>query len=145
MDLETVNKLELHYFLEDESHSIDAFVRNKCEAEILTVAKDLIIALGYDIDILSEAPTEGGFKDFWKFIKKNKAELALSVSAIALIVQITAIILSRIPTSNPDLQRLQRENLQIDNEEKKLNIEKLKKELNKTGTQKRKPEANCRQ
>lgn len=32
-------KLELHYYLNNGSHSMDALVRNKCEAEILAKFK----------------------------------------------------------------------------------------------------------
>ncbi|ENM3825773.1 hypothetical protein AB5A11_003551 [Vibrio cholerae] len=31
------DKLEIHYYFNDESHNIDAIVRNKCEAEILAI------------------------------------------------------------------------------------------------------------
>lgn len=125
MELERANKLELHYFLSDELHLIDAFVRNKCEKEALTIARDIIIALGFEIEILAEPPEEGGFKDIWKFIGKNDKQLTL-------IACILTLILSRIPISNKELERLQKENLQLDKEEKILNIEKLKKEMNES-------------
>ena len=81
------NKLELHYFLTDDTHLIDAFVRHKCETEILNIAKDLISAFGGDIDVLSEVPKEGGFVDFWKFVKKHKVEIGLTIPVIVLIVK----------------------------------------------------------
>ena len=34
-------KLELHYFFEDESHFMNAFIRNKCEADLLAIAKEV--------------------------------------------------------------------------------------------------------
>lgn len=121
------NKLELHYFLTDDSHLIDSFVRHKCEAEILHIAKDLITAFGGDIDILSEAPKEGGFVDFWKFVKKYKVEIGLTTPVIVLIVQILTLCMSRVPAVHPD----QLKNIQLDNQLKELNIEKLKQELSK--------------
>lgn len=123
MKIEQANKIELHYFLGDNSHLIDAFVRNKCETEVLTIAKDIIAALGYDIEVLAEPSGDGGFKDFWKLIGKNDKQLTLIACVLTLI-------LSRVPVSNRELERLQKENLQLDNEEKRLNIEKIKKELN---------------
>ncbi|MBX7182165.1 MAG: hypothetical protein K1X82_08645 [Bacteroidia bacterium] len=123
MKIEQANKIELHYFLGDNSHLIDAFVRNKCETEVLTIARDIIAALDYDITVLAEPAGDGGFKDFWKLIGKNDKQLTLIACVLTLI-------LSRIPVSNRELERLQKENLQLDNEEKRLNIEKIKKELN---------------
>lgn len=123
--MNNANKLELHYFLNDNSHLIDSFVRNKCELEVLNIAKELITAFGGDIEILTEAPKEGGFVDFWKFVKKNKEVIGLSISTITLIVLITNACMSRIPVIHPD----QLKNIQLDNELKQLNIEKLKKEL----------------
>lgn len=123
--MENANKLELHYFLNDESHLIDSFVRHKCETEILNIAKELITAFGGNIDILSEVPKEGGYVDFWKFVKKHKDEIQLSLGAITAIVLIINACLSRVPAVHPD----QLKNIQLDNQLKELNIQKLKNEL----------------
>jgi|WetSurMetagenome_2_1015567.scaffolds.fasta_scaffold75621_1 hypothetical protein len=122
--METANKIELHYFLKDKSHLIDAFVKHKCETELLAIAKDLITTLELDVHILSEAQLAGGIKEFWKFLGKNGAQLAL-------IIAIVNAVLTRIPVSNKELEKSQIENIQLDNEVKRLTIEKLKKELNK--------------
>ncbi len=36
-----MEKLELHYYLENDFHSMDAFVKNKAEAELLKVFKEI--------------------------------------------------------------------------------------------------------
>lgn len=117
-------ELELHYFFSDSTHTIDSFVRHKCEAEILSIAREISIKLGYDIIIETEPSREGGFKEFWKFIERHNVQLTFFATIIALI-------LSRIPVSNSELEKLQIENLKLDNEEKRLNIDKMRKEMEK--------------
>ncbi len=125
--METANRLELHYFLTNDTHDFDAFVRNRCESELLLIAKDIMTSLNLNIEIISEIPTEGGFTEFWKFLEKNKAEIAVGISAISLIVQIINGIMARVPVTNP-LQDKQEQVLNLDIEERKLRIEALKKD-----------------
>jgi hypothetical protein len=66
---------QLHYYLSDESHSMDAFVRNKCEREILALFDEAAKNLQFSVSIESLAYREGGLKEFWKFIGKNKDHL----------------------------------------------------------------------
>lgn len=118
-----INKLEVHYYLKDDSHFMDAFVRHKCEAEILAIAKEIAETFNIKIGIENEAFREGGLKELWKFLGKNSNQ-------ITLILTVITVVLSRIPVSNGELEDLQKENLRLQNEEKKLQIEKLKQELN---------------
>jgi hypothetical protein len=123
--MEQADRLKLHYYLLDRSHLIDAFVRNKCEAQVISIAKDIIATLGLDVEVLAEPSGEGGFSDWWKFIGKNDKQLTL-------ISVILALILSRVPVSNHELENLQKRSLEMDTTEKSLNIEKLKRELKKS-------------
>lgn len=131
--------LELHYYLKDDRHAIDAFVRNKCEAHVLAIAKEILIFLHEeDVTILNEIPTEGGFREFFKFIKTYKTELAIISGFSSPFVALLAVLLSRAPAIHPE----QIKNLQYDDTLKQLNIEKLRKELYKTGeTAKNKPDS----
>ena len=45
---EMADKLELHYYLNNESHVMDALVRNKCEAELLAIIFDVSDLLGFE-------------------------------------------------------------------------------------------------
>lgn len=56
---EQANKLELHYYFRDNSHSMNAFVRNQCEKELLAIYKEAITLFNIDIEIESEAFNEG--------------------------------------------------------------------------------------
>ncbi len=57
-------KIEIHYYFEDNSHSMNAFIRNKAEKDLL----DALSRVGaiYDTDLLleTEAYQEGGLKEF---------------------------------------------------------------------------------
>jgi hypothetical protein len=118
-------KLELHYFFNDSSHSLDAIIRNKCEYELLAIIKEVTTILNVELDIESEALLEGGLKDVWKFLGKNSGQ-------IAIIISIVAMILSRVPLENKELKKLQIENEKLEQIERQLNIEKLKQELDKS-------------
>lgn len=116
--IEKSDSLQFHYYFKDESHSINSILRNECEKEILYIFKEVSDTLGLEL-ILETLPTEeGGFKEIWKFIGKNSGQITLMVS-------IAALILSRFPAENKELTKLQIENLKLDNELKRKELEKL--------------------
>jgi hypothetical protein len=116
--IEKSNRLQFHYFFKDNSHSIDSILRNECEKEILYIFKEVSLTLGLNLNIESLPTEEGGFKETWKFLGKNSAQ-------ITLIVSVAAIIISRFPAENKELTNLQIENLKLDNELKRKDLEKL--------------------
>lgn len=116
--IEKSNRLQFHYYFKDESHSIDAILRNECEKELLYIYKEVSETLGLQLKIETLPPEEGGFKETWKFLGKNSAQ-------ITLIVSVAAIVVSRFPVENEELTKLQIENLKLDNEKKRKELEKL--------------------
>jgi hypothetical protein len=54
--MDFAEKLQLHYYLNNGSHSMDALVRNKCEAEILAVIQEIsnVLALPSNVKDLTE-------------------------------------------------------------------------------------------
>lgn len=120
--LKTTQKLELHYYFNDNSHSMNAVVRNECEKEILLIFKELITSLEIDVDIESEAFLEGGLKEWWKLMGKNAPQ-------ITLLLAVLTIYLSQHPVENKELVNLQIENLKLDNEIKQNELKKIGKEL----------------
>jgi len=120
--MQYATKLELHYYFNDDSHSMDAHLRNKCEAELLAIIHEISHELGVKLNIDCEAYAEGGLKDKWKLLGENAPQ-------IAIIISILTLILSRIPVSDPALDKLKIEETKLSIQEKMLNIEKLKKEL----------------
>ena len=108
-------KLELHFILNDDTHFMDAFIKNKCEAELLAVAKELGNLLYLSLNFESEALAEGGLREFIKVAIKN------SVVA-AMFIDIFINVISNILTTDPELIALQKE-------EYRLHIAQLQQEL----------------
>jgi len=115
--------LELHYYLPNQTHSMNAVLRNKCESELLGLYIEVAHAIGADVEFESLAHTEGGLKEFWNVLGKNGNQ----INTILIIITIA---LSRIPPSNFEQDNLETELTKLSIEEKKLKIKKLRKELN---------------
>lgn len=60
-DLKT--KFELHYYLKDNSHAMNAFIRNKAEKDFLEAVKRIGELLDSELKIETEAYQEGGLKE----------------------------------------------------------------------------------
>lgn len=116
--IEKSNGIQLHYYFDDDSHSINSIVRNECEKEILHIIKEISETLGIQLDLETLPTEEGGFKEKWKLLGKNSTQ-------ISLIVAIALGVLSRFPVENEELTTLQIENLKLDNEIKRKELKKL--------------------
>ncbi|WP_206485402.1 hypothetical protein [Thalassotalea sp. G2M2-11] len=86
--MEAINKLELHYYFDDDSHDIDAITRNKCEAELLAIISEVATLLDIKTRLISEIPLEGGFKDKWKALGENSQQLQVILMAVGLVTTI---------------------------------------------------------
>src|SRR4051812_43717619 len=89
--------LELHYYLRNNSHAMNAFIRNKCEAEALAAFSYIAERLGIELAIESVAHEEGGLKDIWNFV--CKPEVAWPAAATAYYTEQKVL---RIPSSQCD-------------------------------------------
>lgn len=117
-----IARLELHYHLSDNAHSMDAFVRNKSEGEALSAFLHIAQQLGISVQLESSAYQEGGLKEIWGFIGANKDQLGWLLAIIVFLF-------SRFPATDPETDALNKEVLKLTIEEKKINLEKLKREL----------------
>lgn len=116
------SKFQLHYYFDDDSHSMDAMVRNQCECEVIAILLEIANTLSESIQIDSEAHQEGGLRDIWKIANANAGMLSV-------IVGIASLAIPLLPKSDSELERLQKEELRLSIEERKLRIEKLKTEV----------------
>ena len=121
--MDVANKLELHYYLNNNSHQIDALIRNRCEAEILAIISEVSSVLGIESKVIAEAAKEGGFREFWKLIQGNSAGITVVILIVQLLVSTAPLVLE---SENEDLEN-ELHRLQI--EDTKLNIEKLRKQI----------------
>jgi len=83
--LETAPALEIHYYLKDDLHSIDAVLLNKCEAEALSAFLYIADRLGFDVVLEATVGTEGGYRQIWRFVKNPKNLGVTTVLATTLI------------------------------------------------------------
>jgi len=110
-------KLEIHYYLKDDTHSMDAFVYNECEYEILILIKELQSLLSLkDYTIEVEAITEGGVKSRLIVFIKNKQLMGLVLGIIGTVMASKLL-------EDKEMKILEKEKI-------KLEIQKLKKDLN---------------
>lgn len=128
MDL--AEALELHYFLSNESHSMDAQVRNKCEADLISIFFEVASILEIETKIESFAYEKGGLKEKWKFLNKN-------IGVPTLLLAVVTLVLQRYPPSDAEkdarekiIAELTIEEKKLVLEEKKILINKLKEEMN---------------
>lgn len=69
---------EVHYHLKNESeHSIDAYILNECERELLRAARQLGAFYGVFPEIESLALSEGGVRSRWRLSKAKRENIAL--------------------------------------------------------------------
>jgi len=76
---EPAQKIELHYYFSDESHSMHALIRNKCEGYLLAILKEVSNILNARLYIETEAFAEGGLRE--RFVLRGKSELLRSFAA----------------------------------------------------------------
>lgn len=56
-------RLGIHYYFDDDSHSMNAFIRNQMEKNYLDIITEIAKILGVEIKIESQAREEGGVKE----------------------------------------------------------------------------------
>ncbi len=124
MSITNNEKLELHYyFFDEESHTMNAIVRNRCEHEILLMVGTISKELGIEIKIESEPKKDGGLIDIYNFI--CSAEGAGIMSLTALVITILEKTLPKKPNKKTILD-IEEQKLRIENEKLELQLKKQK-------------------
>ncbi|WP_449386842.1 hypothetical protein [Chryseobacterium lineare] len=124
LDFSNYNKLEIHYWLRNNIHSIDAFTENKCTYEILNIIREIAKLNELEILIETEALGEGGVKKWLRIVSKdeNKKGTITSAVIIAVVVAILQIPFTKIPEKLID-------KIFEDTELTELQKDKLRKEI----------------
>jgi hypothetical protein len=122
--MDQLKKFEIHYYLPIGVHSVDALMRNKCEADFLAIFFEALEILDLDVSLEAEALAEGGVREIWKALGDNNNQ-------ITLVLAVLAIVLTQVPNTDEEMADLKKEETRLSIEEKKLTIEKLKEDLNK--------------
>ena len=138
-------KIELHYWLEDNSHKMNAITFNKCEKELIGIIFEVAKTFNISVDIEVEPLQEGGLRS-WLNISAKKIGTEnysqVSVRKLIIITCVVAVLTAPITSSiseiltqtissvfeDKELKRLEKENLQLQNENLKLENAKLRTE-----------------
>ena len=120
------SKLELHFYFADDSHTMDAIVRNENEKELLAILKAVISTFGFPVTIDSEAFQQGGFKQTWTLVGESAPQITTVLALTSLFISAkpkkdsAAEIASKIDVKAEKVVEVQR---------KKHTLDKAKKEL----------------
>lgn len=134
--LTKANTIELHYWFNEETHTMNAFTQNQCEFEFLCMAKELSKIFGVQIIIETEPLENGGLRRWFKILAKNEGKSATVVTALlisfltTLVVTPFASVISTVSTKvveeffkDPEIEVLEKEKLKKELESLKLEIE----------------------
>lgn len=120
-------KFQVHYYFDDESHSMNAFVRNRAEKDLLEAVKRILEITEITSEIETEAYSEGGLLETLNLVVPS-----LSAVAIFLSPAINEILKHHFTKSKTDdaLKEEALKGLQLDNAIKELEYaDKLEKAL----------------
>jgi hypothetical protein len=117
------NTLEIHYWFNDESHSMNALVKNRCEHEILGLISKI---LEVETTIETEPYAEGGLVQWLKILpKKEQKEIKIAIITSLIAVVLTAPI-GKISEKIIEKIFQDTELLQLEKEKLRLEIRELK-------------------
>ena len=132
----------VHYYLDNGQHSMDAFIRNKAEAEMLALVRHILLQLNLQVTVETSARGEGGVIENWLLSLSQTEIIALGLGATTIAsTALLGIVNIIIAVMNMDREgkKLTRELTTVSIQEKKLaveekclNLEKIRSELLKS-------------
>lgn len=124
------NSVEVHYWFNDNTHVMDAYVQNRCEYELLGILKEISITFKIEIIVETEPLENGGLLRRFKLASKEKNKKATIKTAIVTAL-LTTIFVTPLSTSITKLTEKAIEKIFEDPELKDLEKQKLKLEIEK--------------
>ena len=123
-----INYIEMHYYLNDESHSMNAFVFNKCEHELLGILNEIASKLDCYPLIEVEPIANGGLRSW---LKLDSSQLTVKNAILIAFIPLffANIVSAPIQEIESAVIKSMIENLLEDPEIKKLKTEKEKLQL----------------
>ncbi|MEY4438696.1 MAG: hypothetical protein RIQ36_160 [Pseudomonadota bacterium] len=82
-------EFRIHYYLDDQSHQMDAFTRNQCELEMLSVLSEVGRLLDMEVSIETKAYGEGGLQEYWNLAGTSKDQIDLLIRVLILLFGFT--------------------------------------------------------
>lgn len=151
VSLLNANTLELHYFFIDETHSMDAFVQNKCEYDFLGVIKEIASIYNVEVIVETEPLANGGIRRWFKLISKEESKKA-TITIAFVVALITGVFITPITSSidavtkqlierifeDPIIKELEKEKLRLEIEKLRLEIQEKNQSIQESSYIKRK-------
>lgn len=134
--LSNESTLELHYWFNDNSHTMNAIIQNKCEFEFLGIINEIANIFGEKIIIETEPIGEGGLIRWFKIkTKSNESTSALKgaiIGALATAIFVTPISTALTKTTEILIDKIfeNEDDKKYDDEKKQLELENLKLDVN---------------
>lgn len=124
------NTVEVHYWFNDNTHFMDAFVQNRCEYELLGILKEISNTFKVEITVETEPLENGGLRRWFKLASKEENKKATITTAIVTAL-LTTILVTPLSTTITKLTEQAIEKIFEDPELKDLEKQKLKLEIEK--------------
>jgi len=124
------NTVEVHYWFNDNTHLMDAFVQNRCEYELLGILKEISNTFKIEIIVETEPLENGGLRRWFKLASKEENKKATITTAIVTAL-LTTILVTPLSTTITKLTEKAIEKIFEDPELKDLEKQKLKLEIEK--------------
>jgi len=119
-----ISKIQIHYYFDDTSHTMDAFVRNRTEKDFLDALNELLYLLEIDDSkIESEAYEKGGLIETLNLVSQNEsidllAILGSSLAGLKILSPSINKLISHYFTSERMIEKEKLKGLKLDNEKK---------------------------
>ena len=111
----------IHYYLNDDSHSMNAFVRNAIEKDFLNIINTIGSLFGFEIKLESMAAKEGGFIEILDIIEAHPVSSTIVVSSVGYAIKQLQELIKYYLSGTYKKNKLENEKLELE-------ILKLKKE-----------------
>jgi len=129
------NTIQLHYWIGNELHNMDAFVQNRCEYEFLGLINEVAAIFKTEIIVETEPLAKGGLKRVYKVISKAEGKKAVITTAVITSLAISIIVtpitstITKIIDNTIDKIFEDNETKDLQDEKTRLEIEKLKQDI----------------
>lgn len=124
------NTVEVHYWFNDNTHLMDAFIQNRCEYELLGIIKEISNTFKIEIIVETEPLENGGLRRWFKLASKEENKKATITTAVVTAL-LTTILVTPLSTTITKLTEKAIEKIFEDPELKDLEKQKLKLEIEK--------------
>jgi hypothetical protein len=94
-----IDLFQIHYYLNDKSHSMETLTLNKVESEFLKISQEVAKIFDCKLIIESQALDEGGLTSVYKFLVKKK-NIKYTLATTAFLGTIIGNILTTVITNN---------------------------------------------